>query len=128
MCDNTFTEYMIILNSTVENVKASKERLAMKNDEWRLTQELRRLRKYGFCLQARRCSDNQHDYRYDIVFANSNEILEPYCSLEEVLGIINSVETCLEMITKYGKSRETEVGTEERKFDCAGVIIGQQKE
>ena len=77
----------------------------MKNDEWRLTQELRRLRKYGFYLQARRCSESTMEYKYDIVFANSKTILEPYCSLEEVLGIINSVDTCLNMITKYSDSR-----------------------
>ena len=77
----------------------------MKDDEWRLTQELKRLRKYGFCLQAKRCSEVTQDYRYDIIFANSKTILEPYCSLEEVLGIINSVETCLNMIIKYNREK-----------------------
>ncbi len=75
----------------------------MKQDEWRLTQKLSRLKKYGFVLQARRCTDNPLDYRYDIVFANTKDILEPYCSLEEVLGIINSVDTCLSMIIDYNK-------------------------
>ncbi len=67
----------------------------MRNDEWRLTQELRRLNKYGFYLWARRCPSSIYDYRYDIVFSNSEYILEPYCSIEEVMGIINSVDTCL---------------------------------
>ena len=70
----------------------------MRNDEWRLTQELRRLNKYGFYLWARRCSSNIDDYRYDIVFANTEYILEPYCSIEEVIGIINSVDTCLNLV------------------------------
>ena len=80
----------------------------MRNDEWRLTQELRRLRKYGFLLQARRCSDDPQDYKYDIIFANSKAVLEPYCSLEEVIGIINSIDTCLNMIIGYNKERQSE--------------------
>lgn len=80
----------------------------MRNDEWRLTQELSRLRKYGFLLQARRCSDDPQDYKYDIIFANSKAVLEPYCSLEEVIGIINSIDTCLNMIICYNKERQSE--------------------
>ena len=78
----------------------------MKNDEWKLTKELGRLRKFGFLLQARRCSGmDPCNYKYDIVFANSQMILEPYCSLEEVMGIINSIETCLNMIIDYNEKK-----------------------
>ena len=79
----------------------------MKKDEWKLTKELGRLRKYGFLLQARRCSENYpYNYKYDIIFANSKNVLEPYCSLEEVMGIINSIETCFDMIIDYNKKSE----------------------
>lgn len=78
----------------------------MKNDEWKLTKELERLRKFGFLLQARRCSEmDPCNYKYDIVFANSQTVLEPYCSLEEVMGIINSLETCLNMIIAYNEKK-----------------------
>ena len=78
----------------------------MKKDEWKLTKELGRLRKYGFLLQAKRCTeDDPYNFKYDIIFANSKNVLEPYCSLEEVMGIINSIETCLDMIIDYNKTK-----------------------
>lgn len=70
----------------------------MKKDEWILTKELGRLRKHGFFLQAERIKENES---YNIVFQNNKGILEPNCSIEEVLGITNSLDICLEMLYKY---------------------------
>lgn len=70
----------------------------MKKDEWALTQELGRLRKLGFCLQAERIIKNE---RYNIVFEKSREILEPNCSVEEVIGIANSLEICIRKVYAY---------------------------
>ena len=67
----------------------------MKNDEWILTKELGRLRSLGFYLQAERIKENE---RYNIVFEKSREILEPNCSIEEVLGIANALDICLRKI------------------------------
>lgn len=75
----------------------------MKHDEWTLTKELGRLREYGFCLQAERVEKEKANERYNIVFEKSREILEPYCSIEEVIGITNSLETCFEKIKDFNK-------------------------
>lgn len=69
----------------------------MKNDEWILTKELGRLRKLGFYLQVERIKENE---TYNIVFEKSREILEPSCSIEEVLGITNALDICLRKIYK----------------------------
>ena len=58
----------------------------MKKDEWVLSKELGRLRKYGLNLNAKRIKENES---YDIVFENSKKVLEPSCSVNEILGIIN---------------------------------------
>ena len=72
----------------------------MKHDDWKLTKELGRLRVLGFHLQAVRREKNE---RYDIVFEKSREILEPNCSVEEVLGIANSLDICLrKLYTRNG--------------------------
>lgn len=70
----------------------------MKHDEWELSKELGRLRKLGFCLQAVRREKNE---RYDIVFEKSKKILEPNCSVEEVLGIANSLDICLRKLYEW---------------------------
>ena len=75
----------------------------MKKDEWILSKELGRLRKYGYKLKAKRVKKNEI---YDIVFENSGKILEPYCSIEEILGIVNSMEICLNMIIEYNKGKK----------------------
>lgn len=77
----------------------------MKKDEWLLTKELGILRKYGFSLQAERVDKKKKNEKYNIVFQNSREILEPNCSIEEVLGITNSLRTCFEKLKKYNKVR-----------------------
>ena len=76
----------------------------MKHDEWTLTKELGCLREYGFCLQAERSDKTKANDRYNIVFEKSRRILEPYCTIEEVLGITNSLKTCFEMIKALRKS------------------------
>lgn len=73
----------------------------MKKDEWKLTQELGRLRKYGFLMQAERCDKDKPNDRYNIVLQNSREIIEPYCSIEEIIGIINVLEICFDKIKQY---------------------------
>ena len=60
----------------------------MKKDEWRITEELRRLNKYGIRFTARRSFEDQIGI-YDIIIQNTEEIVEPSCSVEEILGIIN---------------------------------------
>ena len=74
------------------------------NDEWALTNELRRLNKYGFLLRAKRTFEGVIGI-YDIIFVNSQNILEPNCSIEEVVGITNSLETCLEINKRNNESR-----------------------
>ena len=66
----------------------------MKNDEWILTKELGRLRKYGFCMQAERVDKEKANDRYNIVLEQSRNVIEPYCSIEEIIGIVNALETC----------------------------------
>ena len=73
----------------------------MKNDEWILTKELGRLRKYGFCMQAERVDKEKANDRYNIVLEQSRNVIEPYCSIEEIIGIVNALETCFEMIKQY---------------------------
>ena len=80
----------------------------MKKDEWELTKELGKLRKYGFMLQAKRVNENEKNYRYNIIYEKSKKILEPECSVEEIIGIINVVEQCLERIKKYNEEKEYE--------------------
>ena len=70
----------------------------MKKDEWKLTKELGRLRILGFYLQAERIIENE---RYNIVFEKSREILEPNCTVEEVLGIANSLDICIRKLYAY---------------------------
>ena len=70
----------------------------MKHDEWALTKELGILRQYGFCLQAERSDKQIPNERYNIVFEKSRKILEPYCSIEEVLGITNSLNRCFGLL------------------------------
>lgn len=77
----------------------------MKKDEWKLTKELGQLRKYGFLLQVKRVDETKPNDKYNIIFQHSNEILEPNCSIEEVIGISNSLKICFEKLIKYNKSR-----------------------
>lgn len=77
----------------------------MKHDEWILTKEMKVLRNYGFRLQAERTIKDSKNHRYNIVFENTKEILEPNCSIEEVMGIINSLKTCFDKIIEYNKKR-----------------------
>ena len=77
----------------------------MKHDEWILTKEMKVLRNYGFRLQAERTIKEEKNNRYNIVFENTKEILEPNCSIEEVMGIINSLKTCFDKIIEYNKKR-----------------------
>lgn len=70
----------------------------MKKDEWILSKELGRLRKLGFYLQAERIIENE---RYNVVFEKSREILEPNCSIEEILAIANSLDICLRKLYEY---------------------------
>ena len=79
----------------------------MKHDEWALTKELGKLREYGFLLQAERSDKTRANDRYNIIFQNSREILEPYCSIEEVVGIANSLNICFSKLVNYNKSRKT---------------------
>ena len=65
----------------------------MKKDEWALSKELGRLRKYGLNLNAKRIKENES---YNIVFENSGKILEPSCSVEEIMGITNVLEWFIE--------------------------------
>lgn len=75
----------------------------MKKDEWVLSKELGRLRKYGLNLNAKRIKENES---YDIVFENSKKVLEPSCSVNEILGIINVLDwyinKCIEYKRKSG--------------------------
>lgn len=77
----------------------------MKHDEWALTKELGVLRQYGFLLQAERVDKTKKNERYNIIFQESKEILEPNCSIEEVLGITNSLKTCFNKIIEYNRAR-----------------------
>lgn len=70
----------------------------MKHDEWALTKELGSLREYGLYLQAQRSEKEKKNERYDIIFQGTSKILEPYCSIEEVIGIANSLKTCMEIM------------------------------
>ena len=68
----------------------------MRKDEYTLTKELRILSKYGLLLQAKRISYDETDgYKYNILFTEDKRILEPECSVSEVMGIINSLDVCL---------------------------------
>ncbi|SEF61922.1 HRDC domain-containing protein [Butyrivibrio sp. Su6] len=70
----------------------------MRKDEYVLTKELRRLEKYGLVLQAKRIGVfGDGGYKYDILFTDDKRVLEPGCDVSEILGIINSVETCIEL-------------------------------
>lgn len=77
----------------------------MKQDEWALTKELGELRKYGFNLQAERVDKEIKNYRYNIVFQESREILENYCTIEEIIGIKSALMICLGKIKEYNKAR-----------------------
>ena len=61
----------------------------MKKDEWTLSKELGRLRKYGINLNAERVEENEC---YNIVFEKSRKILEQSCTVQEILGITNTLE------------------------------------
>ena len=67
----------------------------MKKDEWALSKELGRLRKYGLNLNAERIKENEI---YNIVFEKSRKVLEPSCSIEEILGITNVLEWYIENV------------------------------
>lgn len=82
----------------------------MKKDEWILTKELGRLRKYGYKLQAERVREN---ISYNIIFEETKRILEPNCTIEEIMSIINVLEKCLEMLIEYNKRKENERTKEE---------------
>ncbi len=70
----------------------------MRKDEYVLTRELRRLEKYGLLFQAKRIGfSSDGGYKYDILFTEDKRVLEPGCDVSEILGIINSVETCINL-------------------------------
>ncbi len=79
----------------------------MRKDEYVLTKELRRLEKYGFLLQAKRIGlSGDGQYIYDILFTEDKRVLEPGCNVSEIMGIINSLEICLNL---YDLSHRTNV-------------------
>lgn len=79
----------------------------MRKDEYTLTKELRRLAKYGLLLQAKRISYSETEgYKYNILFTDDKRILEPDCSVSEVMGIINSLDICLELQKANNKGQE----------------------
>ena len=67
----------------------------MKKDEWILSKELGRLRKYGLKLNAVRIKENEI---YNIVFEESRKVFEPSCTVEEIIGITNALEQFSEML------------------------------
>lgn len=75
------------------------ERKNMKHDEWALSKELGRLRQYGLYLQAERVIKNE---RYNIVHEKNRTVFEPYCTVEEVLGITNALEQYINSNQKVG--------------------------
>lgn len=77
----------------------------MKNDEWKLTKELGKLRKYKINLQARRKVKNKI---YDIIYEKDEKIFEPYCTVQEIIGIINAID-------KIMKEKENEMAGDGQK-------------
>lgn len=77
----------------------------MKKDEWTLSKELGRLRKYGINLNAERVEENEC---YNIVFEKSRKILEPSCTVQEILGITNVLEWYIEYVIAYNKRMKNE--------------------
>lgn len=77
----------------------------MKKDEWTLSKELGRLRKYGINLNAERVKENEC---YNIVFEKSRKILEPSCTVQEILGITNVLEWYIEYVIAYNKRMKNE--------------------
>jgi hypothetical protein len=75
----------------------------MKKDEWILSKELGRLRKYGIYLNAKRIKENES---YDIVFEKSRKVFEPSCSISEVLGITNALEQYSEFLILKNKKEK----------------------
>ena len=74
----------------------------MRKDEYALTKELRRLEKYGILLQAKRVGYVENEgYKYNILFTEDKRVLEPECGVSEVMGIINALETCLDMFLSF---------------------------
>lgn len=56
----------------------------MREDEYALTKELRRLEKYGFIFQAKQIGYSEEgEGVYNIVFAEDDRILEPECSVSD---------------------------------------------
>ena len=56
-----------------------------------LNKEIKRLLPYGIDAIVQPDGD-----KYNVRFRDNQEIIEPYCSSTEVLGIINSIEVILE--------------------------------
>ncbi len=80
----------------------------MRKDEYILTKELRRLEKYGLLLQAKRVGySKEGDNIYNILFTEDKRILEPECGVSEVMGIINAVETCLEIFVSKMRNNDS---------------------
>ena len=77
----------------------------MKKDEWTLSKELGRLRKYGINLNAERVEENEC---YNIVFEKSRKILEPSCTVQEILGITHVLEWYIEYVIAYNKRMKNE--------------------
>ena len=76
----------------------------MQKDEWTLTEELKRLNKYGIVLTAKRTNENQIG-TYNIIVAKTGEIIEPCCGIEEILGIINVLDNYMSRTIYYYESR-----------------------
>lgn len=63
------------------------------NEAVYLNKEVKRLEKYGLDIIVQPDQD-----KYNLRFRDTKEMIEPYCSSTEVLGIINSIEVIFERI------------------------------
>ena len=79
----------------------------MKKDEWILSKELGRIRKYGIHFQAQRANEtqaeNQAELRYDIVTEKTREVIVPYCTIEEIMSVTLALEKVMERLKGSGQ-------------------------
>ncbi len=90
----------------------------MKKDEWILSKELGRLRKYGLYLNAERIQKNE---KYNIVHERSRNVLEPSCSVEEIMGITNVLEWYIKKTREINE--KTNKGTNNMGSDRNNVSV-----
>ncbi len=74
------------------------------NEAIYLNKEIKRLQKYG--IDAIVVPDGDF---YNIKFKETNGIIEPYCTPEEVMGIIGALENVLERIKQYERSKNVDM-------------------